>query len=506
MLLRECLGLGTLLQGDPDIEIRRVIYDSREAGPGALFVAVPGFKTDGHDYVTDAVARGACAVVVQRPVTAPPEVAVIQVPSSRKALGAFASTLRRWPTRHLRVVGVTGTNGKTTTTHLIRAVLQEQGKRVGLIGTVHNFIGDEELPARLTTPQASDLQDLFAQMLDAHCSHAVMEVSSEGLDMHRVDHVEFDIAVFTNLTQDHLNYHGSWEAYREAKLKLFKMLGEGGTKAPTAAVINVDDPSADHFLAACQAPVYTYGLTPRASVFARDLEVSAAGSHFTLCTPAGDLPLDLSLAGKFNVMNALAAAAAGLAEGVPLAVIARALAKATGVAGRMEPVNAGQPFGLFVDYAHSPDGLENILRTARGFARGRVIVVFGCGGDRDRTKRPLMGRIAAELADFSIITSDNPRTEEPQAILKEIEAGFTQVQTPGRFYELVEDRRQAIARAIEIARPDDVVLVAGKGHETYQIFRDRTVDFDDRAVARQLLQAWLQQAGSEIDRKDGLVS
>jgi len=489
MRLRECLGLGTLLQGDPEAEITKVVYDSRRAEPGALFVAVPGFKADGHAYVADAVARGASAVAVEHEIDVPAHVAVVQVASSRVALSALSALLHRWPSRKLRVIGVTGTNGKTTTSHLIRACLMEQGYKVGLIGTVHNFIGDEELPALLTTPQASDMQDLMHRMVDGGCQYVVMEVSSEGLDMHRVDDVEFDIGVFTNLTQDHLNYHGTIERYRDAKLELFRKLGNQGAKRPKAAVLNLDDASTGYFRDACSVPVLTYGLDSRAELQARSVDVTSAGSRFVMGTPSGDLALSLRLAGQFNVYNALAAAGVCLIEGVDLTVVARALEACTGVAGRMEPVTAGQPFGLFVDYAHSPDGLENVLRTAQGFARGRVISVFGCGGDRDRTKRPQMGRISAERADYTIITSDNPRSEEPEEIVRDIEIGVQEVLAPGHYYEIVVDRARAIARAIEIAAPDDVIVIAGKGHETYQIFRDRTIDFDDRAVARAVIEA-----------------
>lgn len=489
MRLDEATTVGRLLQGDPMVSIDRVVYDSRAAGPGSLFVAVPGFQTDGHAYVADAVGRGAVAVVVERPVAVPPHLPVLQVDSARKALGELAARLYGWPSRHLRVIGVTGTNGKTTTTHLIRSILMEQGHRVGLIGTVHNYIDREELPACLTTPQASDVQELMHRMVNAGCTYVVMEASSEGLDMHRVDHVEFDLGVFTNLTRDHLNYHGTFERYREAKLALFRALGRPGAKQAKAAVLNADDPSTPDFEAVCTPPVHWYGMTPRAQVRAVGVEVSASGSRFALQTPRGSMPLRLRLAGQFNVYNALAAAATCLHEGVELPVIARALESMSGVSGRMEAVSAGQPFGLFVDYAHSPDGLLNILSTARGFARGRVILVFGCGGDRDRTKRPEMGRIASELADMTILTSDNPRSEEPEAIIREIEAGMA----PGSLYEAVTDREQAIARAIALAQPQDVVIIAGKGHETYQIFRDRTIEFDDRAVAHRLVTARIQE-------------
>jgi UDP-N-acetylmuramyl-tripeptide synthetase len=490
------LGLGRLLQGSSETEITGICYDSRKAGPGTLFVAVPGFKTDGHEYVADAVARGCACVVVEQPVRVPPEVAVLQVDSSRRALAVLAARFYRWPSRKLRVIGVTGTNGKTTTSHLIRAILQAQGRKVGLIGTVHNFIGEAELPASLTTPQPSDLQELMHRMVEAGCSHVVMEVSSEGLDMHRVDDVEFDVGVFTNLTQDHLNYHGTIEKYRDAKLQLFRMLGEPGVKGNKAAVLNLDDPSTGYFRDACAVPVWTYGLDRNGTVRADQVETWSKGSKLVLHTPKGEAPLSLKLAGQFNVYNAMAAATVGLAEGVPLDVIVRALAQENGVAGRMEAVDAGQPFGVFVDYAHSPDGLENVLRTAQGFARGRVIAVFGCGGDRDRSKRPQMGRIAAERADYTIITSDNPRSEEPLAIVREIEAGVNAVQPPGQFYEIVVDRATAICRAIAIAEPDDVIIIAGKGHETYQIFKDKTIDFDDRAVARRCIE-------ERVARKEG---
>lgn len=398
MRLRDCLGLGRLLRGDPEVRIDRVIYDSRLSGPGTMFVALPGFRQDGHLFIPDAIARGASVVVVEQAVEVPQEVAVLQVESTRRSLGALAAILRGWPTRKLRTIGVTGTNGKTTTTHLIRAILMEHGYAVGLIGTVHNFIGEEELPSSLTTPQASDLHDLFYHMVDAGCTHVVMEVSSEGLDMDRVNDVEFDVGVFTNLTQDHLNYHGTLEHYREAKLRLFRMLSHGN-KEGKKAVINLDDPSCEIFQAASQVPVLHFGLEGTAPVCARKCLITSAGSRFILCTDQGEIPIYLNLAGRFNVYNALAAAGACLAEGVPLGTIKAALEKARGVTGRMEAIQAGQPYGVFVDYAHSPDGLENVLRTAQGFARGRVIAVFGCGGDRDRSKRPQMGRIAAEIAD-----------------------------------------------------------------------------------------------------------
>lgn len=496
MRLQDCLTIGRLVQGEPATEFQHVAYDSRQVRPGTLFVALPGTRVDGHEFVLEAVQRGAVGVVVERPVLMPVPIPVLEVASTRVALGRLAAALHRFPSRRLRMVGVTGTNGKTTTTHLIRAILMEQGHRTGLIGTVHNLIGAKDRPANLTTPQASDLQELLHQMAEEGCTYAVMEASSEGLDMNRVDDVEFDLGVFTNLTQDHLNYHRTFERYRTAKLKLFQMLGQPGFKAYKAAVLNGDDPSFDHFRSACQVPIFTYGLSPAAMIRADAITVAASGSRFRLVTPQGEVEVALRLAGRFNVYNALAAAAAGLVEGADLEQIRKALEASDGVPGRMEAVRAGQPFGVFVDYAHSPDGLENVLRTARGFARGRVILVFGCGGDRDRSKRPKMGRIAGQLADYTIITSDNPRSEDPVSIVEQIEVGLKKALGPGRFYEICVDRTEAIARAIAIAAPEDVVLIAGKGHETYQILEDRTIDFDDRVVARSLIEARVGKGGS----------
>jgi len=314
--------------------------------------------------------------------------------------------------------------------------------------------------------------------------------------MNRVDDVEFDLGVFTNLTQDHLDYHGTFSAYREAKAKLFRLLSRPGYKPRKAAVLNLDDPASEYYRAATEVPVYTYGFRPEAMVRAAEVELSPSGTRLRLCTPQGKVPVRLKLVGRFNVYNALAAAAAGVAEGIDLEVIRAALEAEEGVPGRLQPVRAGQPFGVFVDYAHSPDSLENVLRTARAFTRGRLIVVFGCGGDRDPTKRPIMGRIAGCLAHHTIITSDNPRSEDPVRIVQQIEAGLVDGILPGHTYEVVLDRAEAIRRAVTMAEPDDVIIIAGKGHETYQIFKDRTVPFDDRAVARSLIEARVGKGGS----------
>lgn len=491
MFIGDLAGLGQLVQGEATTRIDRIVYDSRQAGPGALFVALPGTRVDGHLFVHEALALGASAVCVERPVPLSPEVPLLLVESTRRALGQIAAQFYGHPSKSLRVIGVTGTNGKTTTTHLIRSILMAAGHKVGLIGTVHNVVGERELAATLTTPQASDVQALLRAMVDAGCTYAVMEVSSEGLDMGRVADVEFDVAVFTNLTQDHLNYHKTFEAYRDAKGMLFDQVDQPGTKGHKLIILNQDDPATAYYATGRTVPVWTYSIGGATPVMADLVRLRSNGTQFQLHLPDGAYPLSLLLAGHFNVSNAMAAAAVGLAEGVEPAVILQALSETPGVPGRMEAVAAGQPFGLFVDYAHSPDGLQNVLKACHSFTQGRVICVFGCGGDRDRTKRPKMGRIAAELADYSILTSDNPRTEDPTAILREIEEGFRQVESARPFYEVEPDRARAIARAVELAGEYDVVLIAGKGHETYQIFPDRTIEFDDRLVARAAIKARL---------------
>ncbi|MCG0238962.1 MAG: UDP-N-acetylmuramoyl-L-alanyl-D-glutamate--2,6-diaminopimelate ligase [Firmicutes bacterium] len=490
MQVRELLDLGVLLQGDPEVVVTGVAYDSRRTRPGDLFVAIRGFRDNGHRYLEEALQNGARALMVEEPlpVPVPLSVPVIRVPSARQALADAACRLHGHPSRRLRVIGVTGTNGKTTTTHLIRSILMERGDRVGLVGTVHNYIGDDILPVEHTTPESADLQHYLARMVAAGSRYAVMEVSSHALALHRVRGVEFDVGVFTNLTQDHLDFHRDMDDYRETKGRLFASLGVGATKpGPRAAVLNADDPASARYRELCQVPVVTYGLRPGADLWARDVEVRREGAAFTLVSPQGEVRLRLRLTGLFNVYNALAAAAVGLVEGVDLATVRRALERTQGVAGRLEPVDAGQPFGVFVDYAHTPDGLENVLRTVRAFTEGRIILVFGCGGDRDPAKRPKMGAVAGRLADYVIVTSDNPRSEDPEQIIAQILAGVRATPLPPDRYEAEVDRARAIARAIALAQPGDVVLIAGKGHETYQIFKDRTIPFDDREVARQVL-------------------
>jgi UDP-N-acetylmuramoyl-L-alanyl-D-glutamate--2,6-diaminopimelate ligase len=469
MTLRELMG-----NGAPEVEVSGLAYSSSSVTPGTLFFCVPGLKVDGHDFAPDAVERGAVALVVQRPLgLGVPEVVVDDV---RAAMGPAAARFHGDPTAELDVIGVTGTNGKTTTAFLTRSLLEKAGVQTGLLGTVVSVVAGVEEPVERTTPEGIDLQRIFRRMLDGGDRACVMEVSSHALHMHRADGIHFAVRVFTNLTQDHLDYHGSMEAYYEAKKLLF-------TRPGGASIVNVDDPYGRRLAGEIDQPT-TFAIDHDADFRARDVTFDVNGSHFTCATPDGEVELKTRLPGLFNVQNALAAVAAARAVGVPIDTIADALAEATRVPGRFEPIDEGQDFGVLVDYAHTPDSLENVLRAAREVTRGRLHVVFGAGGDRDRAKRPLMGRAAAEHADRVIVTSDNPRSEDPEAIVDQV------LQGAGPDAERVVDRREAIARAIESAEPGDVVVIAGKGHEQGQEFENgRKEPFDDRDVARQTLQA-----------------
>ena len=469
MTVRELLGTG------PPTEITGLAYDNRRVTPGTLFFCVPGFTRDGHDFAADAVARGAAALVVQRPLgLGVPEVEVADV---RAAMGAAAARMHGDPTARLRVVGITGTNGKTTTAFVIRALLEAVGTRCGLLGTVKSVVAGVERPTERTTPEAIDLQTTFAAMRDGGDRACAMEVSSHALELRRVDGVRFACAVFTNLTQDHLDFHPTMEQYFLAKRRLFDELD------PSARVVNVDDPYGRR-LAQELPDVVTYGIDSAADFRATDVAITLTGSSFTLRTPDGEERVDCPLPGRFNIANVLAAVAACWSLGVPVTALIPALTALPRVPGRFEPVHAGQDFAVLVDYAHTPDSLENVLRAAGDLADGRVITVFGCGGDRDRGKRPLMAAIAGRLSDMAIATSDNPRSEDPGAILDEVMAG-----APGNV-ERVEDRAAAIAMAVDRARSGDVVVIAGKGHEEGQEFaQGRKEPFDDVTVARQALSA-----------------
>jgi UDP-N-acetylmuramoyl-L-alanyl-D-glutamate--2,6-diaminopimelate ligase len=472
MTLRELLG-----EGPADVRITDLAFDNRAVGPGTLFFCVPGFTRDGHDFAPDAVQRGAAALVVQRPLgLGVPEVVVEDV---RSAMAVAAARFFGDPTASMDVVGVTGTNGKTTTAFLVRSVLEAAGRRCGLLGTVKSVVGGVDHAVVRTTPEAIDLQRTFRAMVDAGDVACAMEISSHALELRRADGIHVAAAVFTNLTQDHLDFHPDMEAYFQAKRLLF------ASPLTAARIANVDDEYGRR-LAEEFAGTVTFGLDPAADFAALDLVATRTETAFTARTPDGEFAARIGLPGHFNVLNALAAWAAAATLGVPGPVVAEALASASAPPGRFEPVDEGQPFAVLVDYSHTPDSLENALQAARDLATGRVIAVFGAGGDRDRGKRPLMGAAAVRWADVAIVTSDNPRSEDPDAIIAEILVGIED----RAGVEVDADRRAAIARAVELAAPGDVIVIAGKGHEQGQEFADgRKEPFDDVTVAREALRA-----------------
>jgi UDP-N-acetylmuramoyl-L-alanyl-D-glutamate--2,6-diaminopimelate ligase len=480
---------GAQVEGPLDRDILSIQYDSRRVTPESLFIALPGTKTDGHKYIEHAVQRGAAAVLVEKPVGAIRRATVICVPDAREAMARLAGQFYGHPHRKMKVIGITGTNGKTTTAFMIQRILKEAGIRAGLIGTVRYEIGERVIPAARTTPEAVELHEMMAQMVRQNCGAVVMEVSSHSLVQKRVLGIDFDVAVFTNLTQDHLDYHKTMDGYFDAKTLLFKSLSTNGKIG--VAVINVDDPRGRELVAMpLKAARLTFGIEQEAMVRGQTLSVNCVGLKFEIRTPKGDDRISLPLFGRYNVSNALGAIGASLALGVKLPAMARALKSLPPVPGRLEQVDCGQPFKVFVDYAHTDDALKNMLTTMRESTQGRLLVCFGCGGNRDTRKRALMGRVAGELADFSVLTSDNPRKEEPRAIIAQIEEGFARAGGAAK-YEVVEERREAIQRILAAAEAGDVVVIAGKGHETYQEFADTVISFDDREVAREYLtQCW----------------
>jgi UDP-N-acetylmuramoyl-L-alanyl-D-glutamate--2,6-diaminopimelate ligase len=476
------------LRGDGSVEIRDLAYDSRRVGDGTLFFCFPGERTDGHDFAPGAVEAGASALVVERPLDL--DVPQARVDDARAAMAPIAAAFNGDPTAELGVVGITGTNGKTTTAFLVRHLLESAGHRCGLLGTVRQVVGGQVEEVVRTTPEAIDLQRTFDRMLESGDEYCAMEVSSHALVLHRADAIHFAVKVFTNLSQDHLDFHADMEDYFEAKRLLFS--GEGG--APIieleggVSVINMDDPYgrrlADDLDCGLGGGCVSYSPSGgQADLSAREVAFDASGSRFRCVTPEGELEVRIPLPGDFNVANALAALGVANALGLDLRGAAAALASAEQVPGRFESIDEGQPFAVVVDYAHTPDSLENVLGAARRITSGRLISVFGAGGDRDRDKRPLMGRAGAVLSDVAVVTSDNPRSEDPAAIIEQIEAGIDE----GAPAEVVAeaDRRAAIAMALGRAMDGDTVVIAGKGHEQGQEFEDgRKIPFDDRDVAR----------------------
>ena len=479
MKLRELLKDIPVLEctADLELDILDVHYDSRKVTPGSLFVAVTGFAADGNRFIPMALGKGAAAVVTARKPEG--EVPYVLVESDRMALAWLGCNFFSHPAKSMTMIGVTGTNGKTSTTLLLKQVLEKVlGAKVGLIGTMSNIIGDEEIPTERTTPESFDLQALFARMRDAGCSHVVMEVSSHAVTLERIGGTHFDIAAFTNLTEDHLDFHKTMDAYCDAKAELFRRCDK--------AVINADDSYAGRILGAADCPVLTTSVAKEQGLYAKELELQSEGISFTAVCGEEKAAVTLPIPGKFTVYNALTVMGIAKQLGISLADCAEALKDARGVKGRVEVVpTPGMPYSVLIDYAHTPDGLENVLSSVRGFCKGRLISVFGCGGDRDPMKRPIMGQIGVRLSDIAVITSDNPRTEEPMAIIEDILKG---VNKDLGEYIVMEDRRAAIRYAMDIAKKDDIIVLAGKGHETYQDIGGHKYHLDEREEVAMHLQ------------------
>ena len=469
-----------------DVPITGVAYDSRRVEPGYVFVAIKGGAFDGHHFIAAALESGAVAVVAEREIKriTSSGVPYVVAPDGRTAMGEIAAPFYDYPSRKMKLVGVTGTSGKTTVTHLVQTIFDACGHKAGLIGTLGAKVGGGVLQTEHTTPESVDLQRILAHMVGQGVRTAAMEVSSHGLYQGRSLGCEFDCAVLTNVARDHLDFHKTEQAYLDAKLMLFREYPAMSAKQFHAA-INADDPSADEVRRASSGHVITFGVNSRSDIAAANISVTDKSVAFDMTYQANTVPVRMGIGGFFNVYNALAASAAAAALGLDLQAVAEGLSRAQSVPGRFESVDCGQDFSVLIDYAHTPDELENVLRTARTLTANRLIAVFGCGGDRDRGKRPIMGGIGADLADITVITSDNPRTEDPDAIIKDILAGIPGEKTTGVIVQA--DRAEAVREALTLARTGDLVLIAGKGHEDYQIFADRTIHFDDREVARQIL-------------------
>lgn len=463
------------INGNSDIGINKIEYDSRKVTQNDVFVAVRGYKTDGHKYIEQAVKNGAAAVIAEEH-TENIKVCEIIVDNTRRALSAAAAAYYGEPAKKMKLIGITGTNGKTTTTYLVKSILEFAGHKVGLIGTNQNMIGANVIPTEHTTPESLELQKLFADMVSSGVEYCVMEVSSHSLCLDRVYNNPFYIGAFTNLTQDHLDFHKTMDEYAKAKSILFTMCER--------AVVNADDSYVKAVLGGAGCKVVKYGIDKKSDICAKNIKYNQRGVLFEVETPFGNENIRLDIPGRFSVYNALCAIGICQATGIGISDIAKALVLAKGVKGRAEVVNIPTDYTVMIDYAHTPDGLENIIKTVKGFAKGRVITVFGCGGDRDAAKRPKMGKIAGELSDFCVVTSDNPRTENPQLIIDDILKGMTEFK--GK-YTAICDRTEAIEYAMRFAKANDVIILAGKGHETYQILKDKTIHYDEREIVRDIL-------------------
>jgi UDP-N-acetylmuramoyl-L-alanyl-D-glutamate--2,6-diaminopimelate ligase len=463
-------------------EITSIENDNRKVQKGSLFICIKGYTVDGHDYAESAVNNGAAAVLAEKELTL--SVPVIIVNDTTRAMAVLADAFYQQPTKKMHLIGITGTNGKTTTSHLIEKIFSDVNRSTGLIGTMYTKIGDQKIETKNTTPESLILQKGFHQMLVAGVDTAIMEVSSHALHMGRVHGCDYDIAVFTNLSQDHLDYHKTMDDYKHAKSLLFSQLGNTfDPNKPKYAILNADDSASEMYRKSTAAHVVTYGIDNNADFQARNIHMTSAGTTFEIVIEEKNYPINIQLIGKFSVYNVLASIAAAFVSKIPMNKIIDSIESVKGVDGRFELVNAGQEFTVIVDYAHTPDSLENVLKTIQSFAKKRVFVIVGCGGDRDKTKRPLMAEIACRYATDPIFTSDNPRSEDPITILKDMENGVL-----GKSYITIPDRKEAIGTAINHAAEGDVILIAGKGHETYQIIGSKVYDFDDRVVAREAIE------------------
>ena len=464
--------------GELSKEITSIQFDSRNVDDKTLFVCIKGYKVDGHSFIQSAYEKGARAFLVEDDVERLEDCTYIKVDNTRKAMAIVSANLNNNPTKDLKVIGVTGTNGKTSISTFLKELLSLNNSKVGLVGTISIDNGKEVIVSKNTTPESADLQKHFRTMLESGCDYCAMEVSSHSLMLNRVDATEFKIGLFTNLTPDHLDFHKDLDDYRNAKELLFH-------KTTDANIINIDDEGGKviaNNIKDLKTPLYTYGIDNKADFMAKDIKINASGTSYRLVTPTYEADIFIPVPGKFTVYNTLAVIAGCYVLNIPISTIQEGLAKTKGVPGRFETVPNDKGIHVIVDYAHTPDALENVINTARGFATNRIITVFGCGGDRDNSKRPLMGKIADELSDIAILTSDNPRTEDPNRIISHVLNGMSSDN-----YEVVIDRREAIKRAIEIAQKDDIILIAGKGHEDYQIIGTEKIHFDDKEVAREFL-------------------
>ncbi len=459
-----------LFKGSLEVNIKNIVNDSRLVEAGSLFVCIDGFTCDGHQYIETAIKKGAKAILVQKEIEITEDVTVVGVKDTRIALSHMASIYYNHPSEKFNLIGITGTNGKTSIVFLIKNILEAYGKKTGVIGTIENRIGEQVIATSRTTPESIDLQHLFSEMVEANVNTVLMEVSSHALDLHRVDHTHFDIGVFTNLSLDHLDYHKTMERYRDAKLKLFH-------KCPIG-IMNLDDQAGVYMIEKGTCTKFiTYGCeNSEATLNAFGMNVKITGTQFSLTIQGEMHQFDIQTPGKFSVYNALAAIGVSLELNIPVNIIKKTLKEKSRVKGRFETYTSPNDFYAVVDYAHSPDGLENVLNTINEIAEAKIITVFGCGGDRDRSKRPVMGKIAGEKSDFVVITSDNPRNEDPQAIIKEIESGIIDTKCP---YNMEVNRERAIHKALSMAQKGDIVLIAGKGHEDYQTIGNQNFHFDD---------------------------